>query len=146
MRILTVTITCHSTTRGLSIALCGTFSLSFRYFSLDSATMPPRSSTQVIESGEYLEPNFDANSLTMPHLLSIFTFHQVKYPVPYNKSKLVETFNEQVKPRADQFKRDRLKREGSVASSRGITDGLTGKSLSDVRDVLLMRTSAMSCF
>lgn len=94
--------------------------------------MPPRSSAQVIESGEYLQPGFDANTLTMPHLLSIFTFHQIQFPVPYSKSRLVETFNEQVKPRAAQLRQERLKREGSVASSRGITDGLTGRSLSDV--------------
>ncbi|GJJ12172.1 hypothetical protein Clacol_006413 [Clathrus columnatus] len=93
--------------------------------------MPPRSSTQVIDSGEYLEPGFDANSLTIPHLLSLFTFHQVKYPIPYNKSILVDTFNKQIKPRSEKFKMERLQRQDSIPSSHGITDGLTGKSLSD---------------
>ena len=94
--------------------------------------MSRATSTQVIEKGEYLERDFDPNTLTVPHLLSILTFHNVRYPTPYNKTKLVQTFNEEIKPRATKFKKDRLKKESSIASSHGITDGLTGESLSGV--------------
>ncbi|KIJ44119.1 hypothetical protein M422DRAFT_30633 [Sphaerobolus stellatus SS14] len=92
--------------------------------------MSRATSTQIIERGEYLERDFDPNSLTVPHLLSILTFHNVRYPTPHTKAKLVQTFNEEIAPRAVKYKRERLKREGSVASSHGITDGLTGESLS----------------
>ena len=90
-------------------------------------------STEVISRGEYLDPEFDPMSLTMPHLLSILTLHAVKYPTPYNKSKLVQAFNEEIRPRVEQLKKERLKAEGSVASSHGIRDGITGESMSDVR-------------
>ncbi|KAF8507246.1 Man1-Src1p-C-terminal domain-containing protein [Gautieria morchelliformis] len=88
-------------------------------------------STEVIHRGEYLEPEFDPMSLTVPHLLSILTLHAVKYPTPYSKSKLVQAFNDEIKPRIKQLKKERLKREGSVASSHGIVDGITGESMSD---------------
>ncbi|KAF8520227.1 Man1-Src1p-C-terminal domain-containing protein [Hysterangium stoloniferum] len=87
--------------------------------------------TQVIDRGDYLEADFDANTLTMPYLLSILTLHGSKYPTPYNKSKLVQTFNEQIKPRAAMLKKERLERAGSIASSRDITDGLTGQPVSE---------------
>lgn len=96
------------------------------------AAMSRLTSTQVIERGDYLDPGFDPSSLTMPHLLSILTLHAVKYPTPYNKSKLVQVFNDEIKPRAGQFKKERLKMENSVASSQGITDGITGQSMTDV--------------
>lgn len=91
-------------------------------------------STEVINRGEYLDPDFDPMSLTMPHLLSILTLHAVKYPTPYNKSKLVQAFNEEIRPRVDQLKKERLKRESSVASSHGIKDGITGEPMRDVRE------------
>lgn len=91
-------------------------------------------STEVINRGEYLEPDFDPMSLTVPHLLSILTLHAVKYPTPHNKSKLVQAFNEDIRPRVEQLKKERLKREGSIASSHGIKDGITGESMSDVHE------------
>jgi hypothetical protein len=89
-------------------------------------------STQIIEKGDYLNEDFDPSTLTVPHLLSILTLHSIKYPTPYNKAKLVQTFNEQIKSRAQQLLSERLKRENTLASSHGVTDGLTGASLSEV--------------
>ncbi|KAF8590554.1 hypothetical protein K439DRAFT_1627818 [Ramaria rubella] len=88
-------------------------------------------STQIIEQGDYLDPDFDPTSLTVPHLLSLLTLHAIKYPTPYNKSKLVQAFNDKIKPNVEVLKRERIQREGSVASSHGITDGITGQSISD---------------
>lgn len=94
--------------------------------------MSKLTSTQIIERGEYLERDFDANTLTVPHLLSILTLHNIRYPTPYSKAKLVETFDKEIKPRASRLKNERMKRETSIASSHGITDGLTGESMSGV--------------
>jgi HeH/LEM domain len=94
-------------------------------------------STEVIHRGEYLEPDFDPMSLTVPHLLSILTLHAVKYPTPYSKSKLVQAFNDEIKPRIKQLKKERLKQEGSLASSHGIVDGITGESMSDVHQSMI---------
>lgn len=88
---------------------------------------------QVISLGEYLEPTFDPASLTVAQLLGIFGFHNVNYPSQYTKGKLVQLFNEEIKPKANKFKRQRLKRENSNASDDGITDGLTGRPLSEAQ-------------
>jgi hypothetical protein len=89
------------------------------------------SAQDVIDRGEYLNDNFDPASLKIPHLLSIFTFHGIKYPSQHTKAKLVVLFNEEVKPRAPKFRKERIERENSEASDRGITDGVTGKLLGD---------------
>ncbi|GJE95101.1 Man1-Src1p-C-terminal domain-containing protein [Phanerochaete sordida] len=90
-------------------------------------------SAQIIEQGEYLEPDFDAHSLTIAQLLGIFGFHGIMYPTPYTKPKLVAVFDEEIKTRADQFKHERLSRQNSQASDDGITDGLTGRPLNEER-------------
>lgn len=81
--------------------------------------------------GDYLEPDFDAGSLTVSQLLGIFGFHNIKYPAPYTKPKLVQLFNEEVKPMSKKFKKDRLKKENSIASDDGIKDGVTGKYINE---------------
>lgn len=88
-------------------------------------------SAQIIALGEYLEPDFEAGSLTVSQLLGIFGYHNIKYPAPYTKPKLVQLFNDEVKPKSKKFKKERLKRENSVASEDGIKDGLTGRYIND---------------
>lgn len=85
--------------------------------------------TQVIEQGEYLQPDFDPASLTIPQLLGVFSFHEVKFPSRYTKEKLVQTFNDTLKPRVPQLLQDRLSRQHSPASDHGITDGRTGRPI-----------------
>jgi hypothetical protein len=84
---------------------------------------------QIISLGEYLNPDFDATSLTVPQLLGVLGFHNVKYASPYTKSKLVQQFNEEIKPQASKLTRERLKQENSLASDDGIIDGVTGKPI-----------------
>lgn len=68
---------------------------------------------------EYLQPDFDPNSLTMPKLRGIFVAHSVNYPSTAKKGELVDIFEEQVRPQARKLlsARSRTKR-----STRGIED------------------------
>jgi len=86
-------------------------------------------SAQVISLGEYLGPDFDPNSLTVSQLLGVLGYHNVRYPTPYSKTKLVQLFNAEIKAKASKFKKERLRKENSIASDDGITDGLTGELL-----------------
>lgn len=92
-------------------------------------TMSRLTAAQVIGVGEYLNPDFDPASLTIPQLLGVLGFHNINFPTPYSKSKLVQLFNDEIKPKASKFKRDRIKREQSLASDDGITDGVTGRPI-----------------
>ena len=84
---------------------------------------------QVISLGEYLRPDFDSSSLTVSQLLGVLGYHNVRYPTPYTKAKLVQVFNSEIKTKANQFKKERLKKENSIPSDDGITDGLTGEPI-----------------
>ena len=86
---------------------------------------------QVIASGEYLEPDFDPSTLTVNQLLGVFGFHNIRYPTPYTKPKLVQLFNDEIKPKTKQFKKERVKKENSLASDDGIKDGITGRFLNE---------------
>lgn len=86
-------------------------------------------SAQIIALGDYLEPDYDPTSLTISQLLGVLGFHNIQYPVPYSKPKLVKTFNEELKTRAAKFKKERLKKENSIASDEGILNGHTGELL-----------------
>ncbi|KAG6854312.1 hypothetical protein C0991_008207 [Blastosporella zonata] len=84
---------------------------------------------QVIALGEYLEPTFDPASLTVSQLLGVLGYHHVKYPTPYSKPKLAIIFNEEIKAKAVKLKKERVKKESSIASDDGIVDGATGQPL-----------------
>ena len=86
---------------------------------------------QVIALGEYLDPDFDPTSLTVNQLLGVFGFHNIRYPSPYTKPKLVQLFNDEIKPKMKQFKKDRVKKETSLATNDGIKDGVTGRFLNE---------------
>ncbi len=94
-------------------------------------------SAQVISLGEYLEPDFDPSTLTVSQLLGVLGFHNIRYPTPYTKGKLVQLFNDEIKPRASKFKRERTKNENSMASDDGIMDGITGEPLNGKTKVLV---------
>lgn len=68
---------------------------------------------------EYLQPDFDPNSLTMPKLRGILLKHQVDYPSTAKKGQLVDIFEDGVRPRARKLltASARTKR-----STRGIVD------------------------
>ncbi|KAI0136569.1 Man1-Src1p-C-terminal domain-containing protein [Xylariales sp. AK1849] len=77
------------------------------------------------ESVDYLQPGFDAKSLTMPRLRSILVAHNVNYPASAKKGQLVDIFNENVVPQAKKIlaQRARAKR-----SSKGISNADTESS------------------
>ncbi|KAI1213845.1 Man1-Src1p-C-terminal domain-containing protein [Annulohypoxylon truncatum] len=72
-----------------------------------------------LESLDYLQPGFDARTLTVPRIRSILVAHNVPYSSSAKKSQLVEIFNEQVLPQSQKIlaARARAKR-----SSKGIVD------------------------
>lgn len=90
------------------------------------------SSAQIIALGEYLNPDFDPTSLTVSQLLGVLGYHNVTYPTPYSKSKLVQLFQQEIKAKATVLNKERLKKTNSIASDEGITDGLTGKPIGKV--------------
>ncbi|KAF8077984.1 Man1-Src1p-C-terminal domain-containing protein [Lyophyllum atratum] len=98
--------------------------------------MSRMTSAQVIALGEYLEPDFDPGLLTISQLLGILGYHNVKYPTPYSKPKLVVVFNDEIKSKATKLKKERIKRVNSIASDDGIMDGATGQPLRRVRLIL----------
>lgn len=96
-------------------------------------------SAQVISLGDYLEPDFDPASLTVSQLLGVLGYHNIAYPTPYTKPKLIQVFNNEVRTRAKKFKKDRIKKENSIASEEGITDGITGEPLAGRSKVSLTK-------
>ncbi|KAL1729291.1 Man1-Src1p-C-terminal domain-containing protein [Schizophyllum commune] len=88
---------------------------------------------QVIAQGHYLDPDFNPASLTVSQLLGVFGYHNIQYPTPYNKPTLVKLFNDEIKAKAKKFKRERVKKDNSLASDDGITDGVTGQPLNGGR-------------
>lgn len=68
---------------------------------------------------EYLSPNFNPSSLTVPKLRGILTSHDIAYSSSAKKSDLIDIFTQQLLPRSRKIlaARSRIKR-----SSRGITD------------------------
>ncbi len=98
---------------------------------------------QIVVLGEYLDPEFEPTTLTVSQLLGVLGYHNIPYPTPYTKAKLVNVFNNEVKTRAAKFKKERSKMENSVASEDGITDGHTGKPLSKTSNVSTYRILRM---
>ncbi|KAL4074469.1 Man1-Src1p-C-terminal domain-containing protein [Scleroderma yunnanense] len=84
---------------------------------------------QVISQVDYLDVDFDPAALTVSQLLGILAYHNVRYPTPYTKPKLVQLFLDEIKPKATKLRKERLKRENSIASDDGITDGVTGQPI-----------------
>lgn len=109
---------------------------------LNIVSMSRLTSAQVIGLGEYLEPDFEPTTLTVSQLLGVLGYHNIRYPTPYSKPKLVQLFNEEIKTRASKFKKERLKKENSIASDDGILDGVTGQPLGATRKTLPARRSS----
>lgn len=84
---------------------------------------------QIISQGAYLDADFEPAALTVQQLLGIFTHHGIRFPTPYTKPKLVQLFLDEVKAKASTLRHEKLKRENSVASDDGITNGITGQPL-----------------
>lgn len=68
---------------------------------------------------EYLSPDFDLTSLTVPRLRAILVSHDVPYPSSAKKSQLISILEQEVLPKAKKLLRDR---ERVRRTSAGITD------------------------
>ncbi|GFF22666.1 inner nuclear membrane protein SRC1 [Aspergillus udagawae] len=68
---------------------------------------------------EYLSPDFDLNTLTVPRLRSILVSHDVSYPASAKKAQLIRILEEEVLPQAKKLLRER---ERVKRTSAGITD------------------------
>ena len=91
--------------------------------------MSKPSTSDIIAQGDYLEPDFNPASLTIPQLLGILGYHGVNYPSQHPKAKLIQLFNDEIKAKAEHYKAERLSQQNSQASDEGIRDGLTGEAL-----------------
>ncbi|KAE8144588.1 Man1-Src1p-C-terminal domain-containing protein [Aspergillus avenaceus] len=68
---------------------------------------------------EYLSPDFDLNSLTVPRLRSILVNHDIPYPASAKKAQLIRILEDEVIPQARRLLRER---ERVRRTSEGITD------------------------
>lgn len=84
-----------------------------------------------MDDQEYLEPDWDPNSVTIPRLRAILVAHNISYPASAKKAALIEIFNTSVLPQARKIRAQnaRVKR-----TSRGIEDISTGRRGTGARD------------
>ncbi|KAL1966281.1 hypothetical protein VTN77DRAFT_4634 [Rasamsonia byssochlamydoides] len=68
---------------------------------------------------DYLSPDFDLNSLTVPRLRAILVSHDVPYPASAKKAQLIRILEEEILPKA---KKLLMERERVRRTSAGITD------------------------
>lgn len=94
--------------------------------------MAPQTTQEVLSNGDYLEKNFDPNSLRKDVLLGILVHHGVPYPSQHKKDTLVTLFNEEIKPRAAELKHALQRAKRQEASSEGVIDGVTGRNVAGV--------------
>ena len=68
---------------------------------------------------EYLSPNFDPASLTVPKLRGIFVNHDVQFPSSAKKPQLVDLFNQKIVPQSEKILGAQ---SNAKRTSKGITD------------------------
>lgn len=81
-------------------------------------------STEIVKKGDYLKPDFNPASLTVSQLIGVLGHHEIKYPTPYSKPRLIQLFNDTIKANVARY--TTLTPE---PSDDGITDGLTGEPI-----------------
>ncbi|EGP86428.1 uncharacterized protein MYCGRDRAFT_100473 [Zymoseptoria tritici IPO323] len=84
-----------------------------------------------MDDQEYLDPDFDPSSVTIPRLRSILVAHNISYPSSAKKQQLVELFNTSVLP---QVRKIRAANARVKRTSRGIEDITTGRKGTGARD------------
>lgn len=78
---------------------------------------------------DYLSPDFDLSSLTVPRLRAILVNHDVPYPASAKKAQLIGILQDEVLPQAKKLLRER---ERVKRTSDGITDAAGGSRASSV--------------
>src|SRR5258708_4139854 len=71
------------------------------------------------EDLSYLQPEFDASSLTVPRLRNVLVTHSISFPSSSKKADLVGIFDQQLKPQARKILAARRRTQ---RSSKGIED------------------------
>jgi hypothetical protein len=79
----------------------------------------------------YLQPEFEASSLTVARLRNVLLTHGISYPSSSKKADLVATFNEQLKPQARKILAARRRTQ---RSSKGIEDAASASIGSQADD------------
>lgn len=84
-----------------------------------------------MDDQDYLEPDWDPASVTIPRLRAILVAHNISYPASAKKAALIEIFNANVLPQARKIRAQnaRVKR-----TSKGIEDITTGRRGTGARD------------
>jgi Fe-S-cluster formation regulator IscX/YfhJ len=72
-----------------------------------------------MEDNNYLEPDFDPNTLRVVDLRKILVKHQVPFPASAKKTTLIESFNDSIKTSSATL---RAARDNVRSSSRGIVN------------------------
>lgn len=80
---------------------------------------PLRDPHAMADELDYLQADFDLNSLTVPRLRSILVNHDISYPGSAKKAQLIQILENEVLPQARKLLRDR---ERVRRTSEGITD------------------------
>lgn len=93
--------------------------------------MAPLTTAEIIANADYLTDEFDPKSLTVPQLLGVFSHHGIRYSANAKKSQLLEIFQKEIRGNIDDLREQRMALDGSQASDRGITDGLSGRQIND---------------
>lgn len=106
--------------------------------------MAPLTTAEIIANADYLTDEFDPKSLTVPQLLGVFSHHGIRYSANAKKSQLLDIFQKEIRGNIDDLREQRMALDGSQASDRGITDGLSGRQINDpevrVHIINLLRT------
>lgn len=110
--------------------------------------MSKLTSQEVIDKGDYLEPNFDPTSLTVVHLRAVLLNHGVTFASSSNKGQLVQLFNTHIRANAPKLQKARTKTAAIPSDASDILDGETGEFLEvcgTVRLVVLSSICRVAC-
>jgi hypothetical protein len=84
--------------------------------------------SDIIEKGDYLSPNFDLKKLFVSQLVGIFSYHEIPLPPSYNKAKLLAKFAELLRTNGQEMRQQHSARKNCPPSDVGIIDAISGTS------------------
>jgi hypothetical protein len=91
--------------------------------------MSKLTSQEIIDRGDYLEPNFDPSTLLVANLRAVLQNHDVKFPANASKALLIQAFEENIAPNAKKYKKIRQANAAIRSDASDILDGETGNYL-----------------
>ncbi|KAG8831324.1 inner nuclear membrane protein enriched at telomere/subtelomere region [Serendipita sp. 399] len=95
--------------------------------------MASKLSTQdIINKGEYLEPDFDPSSLTVVHLRGLLHHHDVTVPGNATKAVLIKAFQDNIVPKARQLRKTRNDNASMNGNGSDIFDVATGEYIQPI--------------